>query len=206
MENKLNLPHENDVLPIPSNSDLRSVLLNRRSNKIVEFDADLGPSDDEFEAILSLAIRVPDHGKIAPWRLISLRGDKRAELGKKAAEILKSQKPDIDMDHFNVEKARFLRAHSVVFVVSSPIPHPKVPQWEQEMSGGALAYNLILASNSYGYAATWLSEWVSYDAEFAKTLGLKENEKLVGVVFIGKAKNAPIERDRKQLSSVHTAW
>lgn len=206
MNNDLKFPQENDVLPLPSNADLRNVLAKRRSSKILDFDPEIGPNDEELVQILSLGIRVPDHGKIAPWRLISLRGDKRAELGKKAAQIVKAQNPNADEQHLAMEKARFLRAHSVIFLVSSPIIHPKVPIWEQELSCGALCYNILLAANSFGYSATWLSEWVAYDTEFAKILGLKIGEKLAGVIYIGKAKTAPIERERKPLSQVLSAW
>ncbi len=206
MTQSTNYPKENEVLPLPSNTDLRTVLTTRRSNKILDFEPEIGPNDREFEEILSLGIRVPDHGKIAPWRLISLRGEMRAELGEKTAAIVKSRNPNADEQHLSAEKSRFLRAHSVVFVISSPIIHPKVPVWEQELSCGALAYNILLAANSYGYSSTWLTEWVAFDEEFAKILGLKEGEKLAGIIYIGKAKTPPIERERKPFSQIHSAW
>lgn len=199
----IKLPQENDILPIPSkNPALVEFLSSRRSTKIVDIDANIGPDENELKNIIALCSRVPDHGKIAPWRFIIAQNDARNKLGTDLANLLKAKTPNMDDNHFNTEATRFLRGHSIVILVSSPISHPKVPIWEQELSAGALGYNLILAANSYGFAATWLSEWPMFDKNAGEYLGLKENEKLAGIFYIGGVKTPPIERERPNIEKL----
>lgn len=204
----IKLPIENDILPIPSNNEaLKEVLSTRRSVKILDFDSSHGPSSDELRDILALANRVPDHGKIAPWRFIILQDDARKDLGAKIADILKAKTPNMDENHYEMEKHRFLRAHSVVIMISSPnIHHPKVPIWEQELACGALGYNILLASNSFGYVATWLSEWPMFDEEIKVLLNLQPNERIAGFFYIGKTNKNPIERERKSVDNLIQVW
>ncbi len=204
----IKLPIENDILPIPStNEALKEVLRTRRSVKILDFNPNHGPNSDELHDILALANRVPDHGKIAPWRFIILQNDARKDLGTKMAEILKAKTPNMDESHYEMEKHRFLRAHSVVIMISSPsIHHPKVPVWEQELACGALGYNILLASNAFGYVATWLSEWPMFDDYIKALLNLTQNERIAGFFYIGKTNKNPIERERKSIDNLIQVW
>lgn len=204
----IKLPVENDTLPIPSeNEALKEVLRTRRSVKILDFDTEHGPNFDELHDILSLANRVPDHGKITPWRFIILQNDARMDLGTKMADILKAKTPNMDENHYHMEKNRFMRSHSVIIMISSPnIHHPKVPVWEQELACGALGYNILLASNSSGYVATWLSEWPMFDDDIKTLLKLGENERIAGFFYIGKTNKNPIERERKSVDNLIQVW
>lgn len=200
----INLPKNNDVLPnVEKNEELKKFLSLRRSTKIALLDANKGPSLDELKDIIALAARVPDHGKIAPWRFILVDGDKRLELGEKMADILKAKTPKMDDNHYKMEKERFLRGKNVAILISSPnIHHPKVPVWEQELSAGAIGYNLILSAWSFGYAATWLSEWPMFDDDVKALLELKEDERIAGFFYFGYPLESPIERERPQIESI----
>lgn len=204
----IKLPNENDILPIPSeNGALKEVLRTRRSVKILDFDSEHGPNSEELHDILSLANRVPDHGKIAPWRFIILQNDARMDLGAKMADILKAKTPNMDENHYHMEKNRFMRSHSVVIMISSPhLHHPKVPVWEQELACGGLGYNITLAANSFGFVATWLSEWPMFDDDIKTLLNLGENERIAGFFYIGKTYKNPIERERKSVDSLIQVW
>ncbi|MBN8648452.1 MAG: nitroreductase [Caulobacterales bacterium] len=204
----IKLPIENDILPIPSaNEALKEVLRTRRSVKILDFDSTHGPNFDELHDILALANRVPDHGKIAPWRFIILQDEARQELGAKMADILKAKTHNMDENHYEMEKRRFLRAHSVVIMISSPnIHHPKVPVWEQELACGGLGFNITLAANAFGYIATWLSEWPMFDDDIKSLLKLYANERIAGFFYIGKTNKNPIERERKSVDNLIQVW
>jgi nitroreductase len=205
---KPTLPQENDILPkTVANPALLAVLCNRRSTKIADFNQNLGPEENELLDILSVAMRVPDHGKLHPWRFIILQGEARKKLGIQMADILKARNPNMDQSHYEQEANRFLRAHSIVFLISSPIlNHPKVPVWEQELGTGGLGYNITLAANAFGYIATWLSEWPSYDDEINELMGLAKHERMAGIFYIGKTDIAPIERERKPINSLVNIW
>lgn len=204
---KLNIPEANSSLPIPqANQEIVNFLSQRRSAKILDLDATIGPNDEEFENILKLATRVPDHGKIAPWRFISLTGKARFNYGKKLADLYKSKNHKMDENHYNSEANMFLRGHRVLVMISSPILHPKVPVWEQELSAGAIGYSLILSSFGFGYNATWLSEWPMFDEDAKAIFGLEQNERIFGFLYFGRAKSEPQERDRPDISKIYQAW
>jgi nitroreductase len=165
-----------------------------------------GPSPEQITDILTIASRVPDHGKLAPWRFILFRGEARAAAGEATAAVLQKNRPDIDDKSLAHEKNRFLRSPLVVAVVSRAAPHVKIPEWEQLMSAGAVAMNLIVAANAMGFATQWLTEWVTYDAEARRVLGLAEAERLVGLVYIGTPNTEPFERPRPVLADIVSEW
>jgi nitroreductase len=199
------LPAENDVLPPPAHDPaLLTMLATRRSSKVAHL-SDPGPDRATLEAILQLAVRVPDHGKMAPWRFVVIAGDARAKLGEAAATIARASRPDADNSLEEIERARFQRAPVVLGVVSAPRENPKVPVWEQELSAGALCHSISLAARGYGFACTWLSEWVAYDRDFATALGLAATERLAGLLYLGTPTEPPIERPRPDAAAL-TRW
>lgn len=203
----LNLPIENQTLEGPKpNQELVDFLSKRRSNKIFDIDPNNGPSKPEILGILSLATRVPDHGKLAPWRFIIIEGEKRLELGEKLANLLQSKTPNMDSGHYEIERQRFMRGHTIIGLVSSPKESVKAPLFEQELSAGALGFNLILACNGFGYASTWLSDWPMFDNDARDIFGLSPHERLAGFFYIGKAKAAPIERGRPNIDDLVQYW
>ncbi|MBL8792224.1 MAG: nitroreductase [Rhizobiales bacterium] len=165
-----------------------------------------GPTPAQLREILALAVRVPDHGKLAPWRFISFTGEARARIGDKFAARWKELHPDHGDDSLAFMKGFMMRAPVVVAVVSRAATHPKIPLWEQQMSAGALAFNVELAAQAHGFDATWITDWVAYDDAARKMIGLVDNEHLTGLIFIGKA-SAPLEdRPRPDVDQLLTEW
>lgn len=163
-----------------------------------------GPERAEIEEILRLTVRVPDHGKIAPWRFIVYRGEERERLGEAVLARALEKTPDLSADHQAVERARFTRAPVVIAVVSTAAPHVKIPEWEQVMSAGAVCLNMLFAANANGFAANWLTEWVAYEEAIFPALGVKPGEKVAGFIYIGSTTFPPVERPRPQLGDVVT--
>jgi nitroreductase len=205
-DTKLALPQEGDTLPLPQpDKALLDFLSTRRSIKIAEL-TEPGPNAQTLEAILHLGARVPDHGKLGPWRFIIVTGEARATLGQKIADQFRLANPKADPAQLQAERTRFERAPSVIAVVSAAAPHGKIPEWEQVLSAGALCHSIMLAARAYGYGAVWLSEWVAYDRAALAVLGVSETEKLAGYIYIGTPSAAPIERQRPDVASRIRAW
>ena len=163
-----------------------------------------GPGEAEIEAMVSLASRVPDHGKIAPWRFMRYTPDYCRRLGETFRARALERNPDLSQDMQAVELSRFTLAPVVVAVVSCPRPHPKVPEWEQVLSAGAAAMTLLIAANASGYDAQWLTEWVAFDEALAPDLGVREGERIAGFVFMGTRTAPKFERDRPALADVYS--
>ena len=165
-----------------------------------------GPTPDEMETILSLAARVPDHGKLAPWRFIVFDGDGRARAGEAIAAVHAGRDPGATPDRLALERRRLMHAPAVVAVVSRAAPHAKIPEWEQLMSAGAVAMNLVVAANALGFVTAWLTEWFSYDADVAAALGLAPHERFAGFVHIGRPTVAVEDRVRPVLADLVTRF
>jgi nitroreductase len=164
-----------------------------------------GPSKGEVEDILKLATRVPDHGKLAPWRFIVYRGAERQRISEALAKIAMADRPELSDEMVKVENTRLTRAPVVIAVVSRAAPHVKIPEWEQLMSAGAVCLNLVMAANAHGYASNWLTEWYAYDKRAYPILGVNEGERIAGFVHIGTPTVPPTERPRPELSEI-VAW
>ncbi len=179
-------------------------LLSRRRSVGPAFLEGPGPDAGELETLLRVASRVPDHGKLAPWRFVVIAGDARVRAGEIALKLKREDNPALDAQGQNAERARFSRSPLVVAVVSRAGPHVKVPEWEQVLSAGASAMALEVAVAAMGYASTWLTEWVAYDARFRAALGLAEAERIAGFIHIGRAKSPPEDRPRPALADIVT--
>lgn len=200
------LPEKTHPLAVTQPSaDVRNFLTQRRSpgkNTLKE----PGPNSEELNELLSVAARVPDHRKLGPWRFVVFEGDSRAAFGDTLADIFKSKNPDATDDQLNEERRRFLRAPTVVAITSSPKDDGRTPVWEQELSAGAVCYNLTLAASAAGWACIWLTEWLAFDREVASAMGLEETERLAGVMYIGSSDTANPERPRPDLSERISRW
>jgi nitroreductase len=163
-----------------------------------------GPSRDEIEQILTLASRVPDHGKLAPWRFIVYRGDERQTISLALSKIARADRPDLSEEMIKVEETRFTRAPVVIAVVSRAAPHAKIPEWEQLMSAGAVCLNLLMAANAHGYVSNWLTEWMAYDQRAHSILGIGADEKVAGFIHIGSTDFPVTERPRPELADIVT--
>jgi nitroreductase len=185
--------------------DALTLLSTRRSVKPIELTGP-APSPAEIDTLLTVASRVPDHGKLTPWRFIVFEGDARAAIGAMIADAFKADRPDSTADQVEFERNRLARAPLVIAVVSRAGPHAKIPEWEQVMSAGAATMNLVTASHALGYAANWITEWYAYDPRILKAMGLADNERIAGFVHIGKAARPPEDRPRPALSEVVTRF
>ena len=160
------------------------------------------PGDAEIEQMIRIATRVPDHGRLEPWRFILYRGDVRQKIGELLADLADKREGPLSEGRRQQEMARFSRAPLVIGVVSSPKDHPKIPQWEMFLSGGAAAMNLVLAANAFGYGANWITNWYSDTEEGRRILGLAPHERVVGFVHIGTFAGSAPERPRPEIAQI----
>ena len=186
-------------------SPIIDFLLTRSSAPIPELKAP-APDDQEIQTILTAASRVPDHGRLAPWRFILYRGDVREKIGEKLLELAEKREGPLPEGRRNQELARFSRAPLVIGVISSPKENPKIPQWEMFLSGGAVAMNLVNAANAMGYGSNWITNWYSDDAEGRRILGLSPAERVVGFVHIGTYDGDAPERPRPDVSKLYADY
>ncbi len=165
-----------------------------------------GPDDATLKTILEAGIRVPDHGKLGPWRFVLIRGEARAKLGEVLVDAFKKANPAAEHATLDYERNRFMRAPVVVTVVSRLTPGHKIPEWEQLLSAGAVCQNMLVAAHAAGFVAQWLTEWYGYDDNVAKALGLGANERVAGFIYIASPVEPPKERVRPTLDDVVSEW
>jgi nitroreductase len=165
-----------------------------------------GPSPEQLDALLAAAIRVPDHGKLTPWRLLLLRGDARAQLGERLAQMHRRKDPAIAEAQLLKDRERFTFAPLVVAVVARITPGHKTPEQEQLLSAGCVAHNLLLGAHALGFGAQWLTGWAAYDPDAAALFGLSPQERIVAFIHIGTPREAAPERARPALAEVVSEW
>jgi len=181
------------------------LLKTRRSVKPIELNGP-GPTAAELSTLLTIASRVPDHGKLTPWRFIVFEGEARLAAGDKIAELFRADHPDATDDQVAFEKKRLARAPLVIAVVSRAGPHGKIPEWEQVLSAGAAATSLVFAAHALGLAASWLTEWYAYDRRVLEALGVRPEERIAGFVHIGRSAKPPEDRPRPALGEIVTRY
>lgn len=181
-------------------------LLGRRRSVVANNMTGPGPDAEQLTELLTLAARVPDHGKLTPWRFLVFAGQARARFGRVMAERFAELNPDADRRLIDIEAGRFTRAPVVVAVVSRPAPHPKVPEWEQVLSAGAVCQNLLVAATAMGFASQWITEWYAFDDTVRAAMGLEEHEKIAGFIYLATATEPPGERARPVLSDIVSHW
>ncbi|MDN5925234.1 MAG: nitroreductase [Xanthomonadales bacterium] len=166
-----------------------------------------GPDADQLDALLHLALRVPDHGKLTPWRLLLLRGPDKALLGQRLTELHQRIDPDLSDAKIAKDRERYNHAPVVITVISlRQAEHPKVPEQEQLLSAGCVAYNLLLGAQALGFAAQWLTGWAAYDRDAASLLGLADNEHIIGFVHIGTPAMQALQRERPSIADKVSTW
>ena len=155
-----------------------------------------GPNRAQLLDLLQIAMHVPDHGKLTPWRFVLIEGEQRTRLGELLVQVRRAAEPDANADSLAKDAMRFSFAPCIVVVVAKLIPNHKVPEREQLLSGGAVCMQLLLAAHSAGFAAQWLTGWMAYDAAVTAALGLTEHEAVLGFIHIGSASQPAPERAR----------
>ncbi len=186
-------------------TDALAVLRTRRSSRLMDL-VEPGPSGEALETLLTIAARVPDHGRLVPWRFVLFEGEGRNRAGEALARIHAEEHPDADEKRLNEERERFTRAPLVLAVVTSPVAHPKIPEWEQLLSAAACCQNALVASAALGFGATWLTEWPAFDTRARAALGLAEHERIAGFIYIGTRAQVLEERPRPDLEKIVTRF
>src|ERR1700732_5117556 len=175
-----------------------TLLQTRRSLKPAELVGP-GPSPADLDTLLTIACRVPHHGELAPWRFIVFEGESRLKAGEAIVAAFVARYPDSKPEQIEFERKRLARAPVVIAVVSRAAPHVKIPEWEQVLSAGAAAMNLVLAAHALGYGASWITEWYAYDRTALDAFGLAPNERIAAFVHIGRTTRPPAARARPPL-------
>lgn len=166
-----------------------------------------GPDASQLDQLLQAAIRVPDHGRLVPFRLLLLRGDARTRFGEVVAEIHARKDPEAAPAVLLKDRNRFSAAPLIVAVIARiDAQHKKIPAQEQLLSAGCVAYNLLLGAQALGFGAQWLTAWLAYDRDVSARLGLSEDERVVGFVHIGTPTGEGPTSPRPQLADLLGEW
>lgn len=188
-------------VPSPTTIDL---LLSRRSGSAKTMTGP-GPDAVQLHQILSAAIRVPDHGKLAPWRFIIFEGEGRARMGDILAEAVMTER-DASPERAEAERKRFLRAPMVIGVINRVREGFVIPAWEQQLSAGMACMNILTAATSLGFVANHLTEWYAYHPLVLERLGLKQGERIAGFIYVGQSAVALEDRRRPDLEPLVTQF
>jgi nitroreductase len=173
-------------IPVPETFDL---LLSRRSGSAKAMTGP-GPNADQLRRILAAAVRVPDHGKLTPWRFIVFEGEGRTRMGDILAETIAGER-DITPERIEQERGRFMRAPVVV---------------EQQLSAGAVCMSIVIAAHASGFVANWITEWCAYHPKVLERIGLRPNERIAGFIYIGQSAAVLEDRPRPSVETITTRF
>ncbi len=186
--------------------DAIDLLLARRSVVAANI-GEPGPDDAALDTILRAATRVPDHGKLAPWRIQVLRKEGQRRLGDLLADLFACEIPDARPKQIEFERQRPQRAPLLLVVTAKIRKDHKIPEMEQMLSGGAVCTSILIAANALGHCAQWITEWPAYRPEVARALGHDPAcDRIIGFVYIGTPTEPPVERPRPALADVVSEW
>jgi len=180
--------------------------LTTRRSTVARMMGDPGPNDDELRQIMEAGMRVPDHGRLTPWRFIVIRGDARDTIGDVIATSFKRNNPDAIQEQIEIEQERLTRAPIVIAVVSRVHREHKIPVWEQILSSGAACQTMLIAAQSMGYAAQWLTEWYAYDSDVKKAIGAEADDEIAGFVYLGNPVGELTDRARPIYDHIVSEW
>ncbi len=185
-------------------ASLLSLLHTRRSGKPRDMIAP-GPDDAQLDAILRAAVRVPDHGKLAPWRFVIVATEQRAALAALLVSAYQAEKPEAGRLELEAMEQYAHQAPALIVALSKPVAGSKIPLWEQELSVGAACMNLLIAAHAQGFVGCWLTGWPAYSAAVRDAFGASD-ERVAGFMFIGSPGRALEERPRPDFDTVVTRW
>jgi nitroreductase len=181
-----------------------SLLATRRSGKPRDMVAP-GPDAAQMEAMIAIAARTPDHGKLAPWRFVIVPDDKRDRLAEVITTAYRAERPQAARTEIDALEQFARQAPALVVVLSAPRRESHIPLWEQELSAGAACMNLLHAAHAMGFVGGWLTGWAAYSEAVRAAFGA-DGERIVGFVFIGTPGKAIEERPRPNLSNIMSVW
>ena len=185
-------------------SSLLSLLETRRSAKPRELVGP-GPAPAELERMLAIAARTPDHGKLTPWRFVTVGDEQRDALESLLLDALANDNPDATDAHRQKEREFAHYPGQLVVLVSATVPDHKIPQWEQELSAGAAGMNLLLAAHALGYVGGWVTGWRAY-SEPVRSAFCEPGERIGGFIFIGHPRRDMDDRPRPAVSDISRNW
>jgi nitroreductase len=165
-----------------------------------------GPDQAALRSLLEIASRSPDHGRLVPWRFVIFRGEAVLAAGERIAALAVERQGPLSADQMERERNRINRAPVAVGVVSTAAPHEKIPEWEQFLTAGAVAMNLVHAANAHGFAANWVTGWYCDDPQGRAILGLAAEERMAGIVHIGSYEGTLPERPRPDVDALITTY
>lgn len=186
-------------------SSALSLLQTRRSARPRDLVAP-GPSRDELDLILTIAARIPDHGKLSPWRFVHVPQSGRPALQALLERAYRIDNPAPGRLELEAVERFASQAPELVIVLSAPQPSTKIPLWEQQLSCGAACMNLLNAAHALGYAAGWVTGWATYSEEVRRAFAAGEEERIAGFIFIGTPGIELEERPRPELAQVASEW
>jgi nitroreductase len=190
-----------EAAPIEASPQTLAFLARRRSASALNLTAP-APSDDELATLLRLATRVPDHGKLAPWRFVVLKGDgKRRFIA--GLEAIAERRSDAAKLQAKLGK---IKSPPLTVAVISRVQPGEIPEWEQRLSAGAVCMTLIIAAQAMGYGANWITDWYAYDEDATRLLGLQGGERVAGYVHVGASTEPPLERVRPDVEAIVENW
>jgi nitroreductase len=190
-----------EPLPVSASPETLTFLARRRSASALSLGAP-APGRSELDAMLQLAVRVPDHGKLSPWRFVILEGEAKAAFIA-GLEAIAAGRPDAAKSAAKLGKIR--QPPLTVAVISSPHAG-EIPEWEQRLSAGAVCLMLVIAAQAMGFGANWITDWYAYDEDAGKLLGLATGERVAGFVHLGTPAEAPLERVRPEVEALVSDW
>lgn len=186
------------MISAATTASLDTLLASRRSPQPDKLIAP-GPTEAEIDRLVEIALRVPDHGRLAPWRLILIAGEAKERWVTQLLDLAEARE---DAPKARVSTRKLSSAPLVVVVASSAIAGHKVPEWEQWLSAGAVCMNVVNGAHALGYGANWLTGWHAYDDIAKGLLGLTADQKIAGVILVGSIGEASTERPRSSANDV----
>ncbi len=181
-----------------------ALIATRRSGKPRDISAP-GPTPEQLDRILSAAIRVPDHGKLAPWRFVVVPDDQREAFAALLDRAYRAERPDPGKVELEAVRQFALQAPALVVALSAPAHASHIPIWEQELSAGAACMNLLVATHAEGLVGGWLTGWAAYSKTVRDAFG-GEGERIAGFIFIGTPTRELDERPRPERDTVISVW
>jgi nitroreductase len=183
-----------------------ALLRSRRSGKARDMVAP-GPDAAQLADILAIAARVPDHGKLSPWRFVAIPTGRRDAFAAMVVDAYRRARPDAGKLEIEAMEAFPRQAPVMIALLSTPVTTSKIPLWEQQLSVGAVAMQLLNAAHAYGFVANWLTGWAAESAEVAAALGASAtDDRVAGFFFIGTPARALEERPRPELAQIMRDW
>ena len=191
------------LIAIPMTDSL--ALLNRHSTPAKAL-TDPAPDEAQLKQILKIAMTAPDHGRLHPYRFISIRGEGRNRLSDLFGRAVQQRNPQVEAEYLKKQKDKPLRSPLIVVVVASLIESPKIPEIEQMLSAGAAAHNILLASNALGFGSVWLTGDNAYDELVRSELEITANEKIIGFIYLGTPRLDIPPRPVPRIDNFLSSW